>query len=351
MLVTKSNNLIEARYKLTVEEQRLILFLVSMIQPTDEDFKSYTIKVKDFMQLVDIKNKGVYKQFITISGSLSGKTVMIKKENSTLVTSWLSSAEYFEKQGKIEISFDPKLKPYLLKLKNNFTTYKLENIIKLKSFYSIRIYELLKQYEKLKERVFTIDQLRSCLCIDKSQYPLYGNFKQKVLNVAKKELKEKTDIFFDIEEIKNERKIEKIKFFIHKNEIDNIPLVITKVEDNIKLNSRDSDRENTANELTMIIKENITQAELLSILDAASGNIELIKSRYDVARTKRQLDNFVGFMVWACSQPDEVFNQIEIKGKNKFNNFEGRKRDYEELERLEVKYLDSLILPIEISHA
>lgn len=343
MLVTKSNNLIEARYKLTVEEQRLILFLVSMIQPTDEDFKSYTIKVKDFMQLVDVKNKGIYKQFITISESLSGKTVTIKKENSTLVTSWLSSAEYFDNQGKIEISFDPKLKPYLLKLKNNFTTYKLENIIKLKSFYSIRIYELLKQYEKLQERVFTIEQLRNCLCIDNNQYPLYGNFKQKVLNVAKKELKEKTDIYFDIEEIKKERKIEKIKFIIYKNVIEDILLVVPRVEEDITQNR--SDRDKAISELTIVIKENITQNDLLSILDAAAGDVELIKSRYNVARTKRQLDNFVGFMVWACGQPDEVFMQIESRGKNKFNNFVGHKRDYDELERLELEYLDSLILP------
>ena len=40
-LVSKSNNLIEARYRLSVQEQRLIAIMVSDIKPDDRDFKKY----------------------------------------------------------------------------------------------------------------------------------------------------------------------------------------------------------------------------------------------------------------------------------------------------------------------
>jgi hypothetical protein len=44
LLVTQSTKLVEARYHLSVGEQRLVLLMISMIQPTDEDFKDYEIK-------------------------------------------------------------------------------------------------------------------------------------------------------------------------------------------------------------------------------------------------------------------------------------------------------------------
>jgi Initiator Replication protein len=113
--------------------------------------------------------------------------------------------------------FDPFLRPYLLELKREFTSYKLENIVKLKSTYAIRIYELLKQYEKLKERTFPVKELRKILGVE-DIYPAYGNFKQRVLVPAQKELQKKTDIHFEIEEIKLDRKVEKVKFTIVKDE-------------------------------------------------------------------------------------------------------------------------------------
>lgn len=70
-------------------------------------------------------------------------------------------------------------------IKKEFTSYKLENVVKLKSSYAIRIYELLKQYEKLQERTFLLDDLRKMLGAE-DIYPAYGNFKQRVLMPAQK---------------------------------------------------------------------------------------------------------------------------------------------------------------------
>lgn len=250
--------------------------------------------------------------------------------------------EYVTKQGKIELSFDPKLKPYLLKLKDNFTTYKLENVIRLKSFYSIRIYELLKQYEKLKERTFSITQLREYLCINNEQYPLYANFKQKVLNIAKNELKDKSDIYFDFEEIKQSRKIEKIKFIIRKNKVE--PLINSIEINDINQLQISLEQENAIKELKVFIKDSISDDELLSILEAANGDIALIKNRYSLAKSKKELDNLVGFIIWACKEPEYKFKTTVSKGKSKFNNFEGRKWDYEDIERREQELLKRVYL-------
>ncbi|MGR6001768.1 replication initiation protein [Bacillus cereus] len=109
--------------------------------------------------------------------------------------------------------FDPLLKPFLLELNNKFTSYRLGNIIKLKSVYSIRIYELLKQYEIVKERTISLETLR--YFIDALNiYPNYANFKQRILHSVQKEINSNTDISFEFKEIKKGKKVYKIKFYI-----------------------------------------------------------------------------------------------------------------------------------------
>ena len=118
-----------------------------------------------------------------------------------------------------EISFEvnPRLKPYLAELNNNFTAYYFENIARLNSYYSIRIYELLKQYQQKNGNgwwTIKIDELREILNITEQQYIRYNDFKRKVLIQAQTELQEKTDIQFKFEEFKTGRKITSIKFII-----------------------------------------------------------------------------------------------------------------------------------------
>ena len=63
----------------------------------------------------------------------------------------------------VDLCFDPKLKPYLLQLKDQFTSIALQYAIQLKSLYAIRIYELLKQYQRLKQRTLGLSNPRSGL--------------------------------------------------------------------------------------------------------------------------------------------------------------------------------------------
>jgi plasmid replication initiation protein len=211
--VTKSNKLIEANYKLGVIEQKIILCLASNIQPTDSDFKTYTLPIKEFTKLLGLKGSPKYKDLRDITKELMQKVFEVRLNKKVIQVAWLSYVAYNESEGTIDIRFDPFLRPYLLELKREFTSYKLENVVKLKSTYAIRIYELLKQYEKIQERTFLLKDLRKLLGAE-DIYPAYGNFKQRVLIPAQKELKAKTDISFKLEEIKSGRRVTKIKFII-----------------------------------------------------------------------------------------------------------------------------------------
>jgi hypothetical protein len=212
-LVTKSNTLIEANYKLGVVEQKIILYLASNINSKDSDFKTYTLSIKEFNRLLGLKGNPKYTELRQITKELMHKVFEVRIDKKVIQVAWLSYVAYNESDGTIDIRFDPFLRPYLLELKREFTSYRLENVVKLKSSYAIRIYEFLKQYERLHERTFSLMDLRKMLGAE-DVYPAYGNFKQRVLIPAQTELKEKTDISFEIEEIKVGRRVDKIKFLI-----------------------------------------------------------------------------------------------------------------------------------------
>lgn len=217
-IVRKSNVLIEASYKLSTQEQRIILYLVSQIRLEDEDFKEYSISVKDFASLVGIQHHDKYEDVKEITKKLIGRVFTIKSNAADLQVSWLSSAEYIHGKGTVVLSFDSKLKPFLLQLKSRFTKYKLYQVMQLKSSFSIRLYELLKQYQSIGVRVLEVAALREQLGVEKEQYKNFNDFKRFVLLAAKEELAEKTDIFFDFEEIKVGRGVGKIRFNIKSKE-------------------------------------------------------------------------------------------------------------------------------------
>jgi len=228
-LITKANALIEASYKLSVNEQKLILMLTSSVKKEDQEFFPYTIRAQDLASVLGLNNKNIYADIEKLVTGLQKKTLTIQRtvprkgkkgqQKSTLNINWLSSSEYFHGEGKLELCFDPKLKPYLLNLKQCFTSYKFQEIAQLKSQFAIRIYELLKQYQNFDTRVFSIENLKTILEIEPHQYNPYFNFKKKVILKAQKELQNKTSLTFDFEEIKKGRKVVKIRFIIKKQAI------------------------------------------------------------------------------------------------------------------------------------
>jgi plasmid replication initiation protein len=213
-LIVKSNYIIEASYKLSIGEQRIIYVLTSMIKPEDKEFKPYRINIKEFAEIIGVKTKDIYYQVHKYIESLRDRDLTIRKQNSVLKMKWLSSAEYFSNDGYIELCFDPKLKPYLLLLKDRFTKLSLTQMVSFTSQYSARIYEFLKQYEKLNKRIFVIEQLKCDLGISIDEYKMYADFKRKILIVATKEINDKSDLYVDFEEIKTGRKVTSIKFNI-----------------------------------------------------------------------------------------------------------------------------------------
>ena len=65
----------------------------------------------------------------------------------------------------MDLSFHPDLKPYLLMIKEGYTKHYLAAVLNLNSSYAVRIYVLIKQYEKIGSRTVTVDEFREMLQI------------------------------------------------------------------------------------------------------------------------------------------------------------------------------------------
>ena len=216
--VTKSNRLIEARYKLTVREQRFVLLMASQIHPDDDRFTFYEIETKKLISLMGLeKDKRAYERLKEMITRLQTRIMKIQEPKQEVRVSWIASSVYRD-DGTIEFEFSERLKPYLLQLKKEFTSYRLKDVIQLKSSYSIRLYELLKQFQRTRKRRVKLDELKLYLGIDPGKYKLYGHFKKKVLLVAQDELEKRSDIRFEFEEVKEGRKVVAFEFRIIPND-------------------------------------------------------------------------------------------------------------------------------------
>ena len=222
--VVKSNDLIQkSRFKLSLQQQKVILYLCSMIQPEDEEFREYNIPIREFCQMCGIDSAGgrQYKAIVNTLEQLKQKSyiIMLNKHLSTSV-SWVSKW-YLDTSASVRsvrIKIDPDMKPYLLQLKSNYTRYEYAYTLRMTHKATPRLYELLKSYhyDKTKpyDKAFDVDELRELLDANKDTYKQFRYFRHFMLEPAIKEINEQTDILVSISTQKQGRAVVEVTFHI-----------------------------------------------------------------------------------------------------------------------------------------
>jgi len=221
--VKKSEAIVRARYKLNPLAIKFISVVISNLKRSDDVNEEYVLKVKDFKELTGQKTKRIYELIDEALNDLLKNPLTIPlgdEKNSVLKANWVSGAIY--NAGEVRFMIYPKLRPFLLEVKEKYLKYKLENILFLKSGYVIRVYEILKdwfemysRYGNKAEKIVSVNEFREILEIPRSY--VYGMLKKRILEKAKAELAEHTDILFEFEEIKTGRKVTHLKFIIRHN--------------------------------------------------------------------------------------------------------------------------------------
>jgi plasmid replication initiation protein len=212
LVVYKSNWLVEAAYKTTLNEQRLILAMIAKVDPKKELPKTFTLRVEEFLTCFpSIGKKNAARELKKAAESLWDRTIIVKDPKRKRWFRWIQErAEY--KDGTVEIMFSNQIVPYLTNLRENFTRYQLSKVSHLKSNYSIRLFELLRQFEFKKERIVSLEELRIMLQIE-NKYQEFRDLNKWVLKPAINELNKKTQYSIMIQPLKKLRRVTHIQFY------------------------------------------------------------------------------------------------------------------------------------------
>ncbi len=219
-MVKKSNVLNEMRQSnMTMIEYRLFCIYLAHFS-IDNNTNELVFKLNDYAAITNLS--GLKKRDLERQAENLIRTA-VKLANDKGGFSVYSVFKRFDlEQGEngwqVRLAINEDLLPFIKEQSGRFIRYKLYNTIFLKSFNQQRIYELLKQYEKLAERTIELKDLREYLSIKKDEYPVWYDFSSKVLKVSQKAIAENTDIKFEYEGIRHGRKVGAVKFTIYKNE-------------------------------------------------------------------------------------------------------------------------------------
>lgn len=213
LVVVKANSLIEASYRLSVDEVRILALTIGTMDPKSNQ-QIFDFTVADFVrEFPEISIDNAYKQIQAAIKRISERWVTTEDEERVTEFRWVSSRTYFKKEGRFRIAMTNEVMPYLTQLKGQFTQYQLRHIAYFNSVHSIRIYELVTQYRNAGSREITVENLKKWLQVE-NKYPRFNSFNQRVIEPAITEINAKSDLLVSIEQIKRGRTIIALRFEI-----------------------------------------------------------------------------------------------------------------------------------------
>jgi len=216
--VFQSNTYTMSKQQFSLNEKRVMQFIIAKIKPTDTEFKRYEIPITEIADMANMKGKHMYAFAKTLMVEMVTKFILLQDEKKQGLKAFNYFTELEYQSGVLTVELNRNIHQLFLQLKQNkeaFTAYELTEFMTLSSTHAQRIYELLKQYSKSKQRERTIEleTLRKLLNIE-DKYPRYGNLKTRVLEYVHNHIEENTALRYNWKGItKRGRKVVAIKFY------------------------------------------------------------------------------------------------------------------------------------------
>ena len=197
--VAMHNDLIKSKSSLSLNEIKLLRLAIMQVIKGDTDFQVYQVRVVDLAETLNISRQAIYQEVDKMTTNLLREIVYVGDGNPKhkwKKFQWCSCCEY--EDGVLTIKLHNNLKPYLLNLSQYYTQYVLEDIILLKSVYSIRIYELIREAmkyhqvyaDKEADVYLDIDTIRKATDTE-DKYERMNSFITRVIDIAVNEINQK----------------------------------------------------------------------------------------------------------------------------------------------------------------
>lgn len=380
-IFTKSNTLISSKYKASLFEQKILNVMLSKIQNesatrdfNDSESLICEIRASELKRIMNSHSGSFYSQLKPAAASMTSKTIGFINDETKMFkfVSLLSYAEYAD--GVFRVKFNDELKKYLSPT-TQFTILELKTILQYNSIYALRLHELLlsRCYKRKRTGInkyiqsdsdgkhfvieLDLNELKLCLGVvnaessivqkalagvkspnyekavekaSEQSFATWYEFRRKVLNTGIKEINSlENGIHVEYEPMKGGTggKVYAVRFFVD--------LIGNDEKEDITIDENDELTKEKEFEVQFqvksLIKEPLSLKDIKAICDAANYEFDRIHKAYEVACASSEITNFVGFMIKAIK--DDYSSPIQIKRTNKFNNFEQREYDYNDVER------------------
>ena len=226
-LVYKSNELIEAQYNLSAIAQKVAAVLISKVDPKSDILPIFSLSVKEYANLLGITPQVAYRSIDKVTTELKQVVIIIKKigTKSFVKLGMFRECHYDDDEKIVRFEFEQRLEPHLKDFSGNFTKYQVKQIKKIKSRYSIRMYEILRKVHPINRKsnrpttiqTILLEDLKKILGANSKTHKQFAYFRKDILNTSKKQLAEMTDLIFDFKPIRHGKKVGSIQFVIKDN--------------------------------------------------------------------------------------------------------------------------------------
>lgn len=223
-VITQCNSLLKGKKSFRLLDRQLFIYILSQINPHDIDFKlRYRIYVKDFVEMFKKSQKSIYRDVEnSINNNFWDREVFYNDyiNKAYVRLKWFTYLSYSHDEGFFDIEFSHHFKPFVHQLKKHFSSYKVEDITKFKSTFSISIYEFCvleinAKRQMMCEFLMEVETIRERLELE-NKYSDFYDFKRRVLTKAGTEINAHSDLTIEFEEIKKGRRVESIKFIVQR---------------------------------------------------------------------------------------------------------------------------------------
>ena len=357
--ITRSNTLISAKYKSTLTENKIMVLALKKAKRDEFGRPTITFSTAEIKRVMGRDDGSFYTQLKSVAKAMTGRTMFIedKEKHSFKFINIIHTAEF--ENGKFTVNFTPEMNYYLDDLKSNFTTMNMGILVDFTSNYAYRIYELLKtqpyRVEKDNEPLkidYNLSELKLAIgCVNTQEervqkeldkpnpdfdyivnsvakekhFEKWYDFKVNVLEVAKRQINEKSDLEIDYEPLRSGRggKVVGITFYIKKNENYREIEEKTEQENEILLENGTSvvdtsdnvpqDYEDRFAEIMDYIEKKVSSKDIKAFLKIADYDVERVKAAYDLSKKQTEIRNFVGWMKKAIEEgyTDENIHLID----------------------------------------
>jgi len=219
LLVVKSNSLIDARYKLNVQAQKLLLACLGKMdsRPEAQPVKEITLTASEFSDLMGIDMKNAHRELYKAVDLLFKSTITLHEGGEETELYWIQEkGKKLKGEGAVRLIWSDRVLKYICQLKGDFTKYRLRSIASLQSAHSIRIYEILMRFNSTGARVIHLDEFKSSLGIA-DKYPLFKDLNKRVIKPSIEELNQRSDLIIEYDTIKKGRNVTALAFTFKQN--------------------------------------------------------------------------------------------------------------------------------------